>query len=61
VRISFRSKGDFAVNEFSRKYFNGGGHANASGGESYMSLEKTLVQFRELLPLYQDKLRDYEV
>ncbi len=60
IRISFRSKGDFAVNEFSRKYFNGGGHANASGGESYMSLEKTLEQFRELLPLYQDKLRDYE-
>ncbi len=61
VRISFRSKGNFAVNEFSRKYFNGGGHANASGGESYMSLDNTLKHFKELLPLYQHNLRDYEV
>jgi len=60
VRISFRSKGNFAVNDFSRKYFNGGGHANASGGESFLSLEETVRRFRELLALYNDQLNDYE-
>ena len=61
VRISFRSKGDFAVNVFSKKYFNGGGHANASGGESYQSITDTIKRFKELLPVYQAKLCDYEV
>jgi bifunctional oligoribonuclease and PAP phosphatase NrnA len=60
VRISFRSKGNFAVNDFSRKYFNGGGHANASGGESYLSMEETVKRFKELLPGYKDQLADYE-
>jgi bifunctional oligoribonuclease and PAP phosphatase NrnA len=58
IRISFRSKGDFAVNEFSQKYFNGGGHRNASGGESNDSLTNTIKRFRELLPFYKDKLCD---
>ena len=32
IKISFRSQGDFDVNLFSKTYFNGGGHKNASGG-----------------------------
>jgi len=60
VRISFRSKGDFAVNKFSRKYFNGGGHANASGGESYLSIADTVRRFKELLPSYKDELSRHE-
>lgn len=60
IRISFRSKGNFAVNEFSRKYFHGGGHVNASGGESYLSMEETVKRFKALLPTYKDKLSDYE-
>ena len=39
--MSFRSKGDFSVNDFARKYFNGGGHLNASGGMSMKTLEET--------------------
>jgi phosphoesterase RecJ-like protein len=39
---SFRSKGNFDTNAFARKYFNGGGHYNASGGRSSDSLEKTV-------------------
>ena len=42
IRMSFRSKGNFNVNEFARTYFSGGGHANAAGGKSDESLEKTL-------------------
>ncbi|MBN2349596.1 MAG: DHH family phosphoesterase [Bacteroidales bacterium] len=56
VKISFRSKGNFAVNEFSKKYFNGGGHKNAAGGESYVSLEKTLETFINLLPEFEKEL-----
>lgn len=43
---SFRSKGGFDTNTFARKYFNGGGHYNASGGRSNDSLEKTVEHFK---------------
>jgi bifunctional oligoribonuclease and PAP phosphatase NrnA len=46
---SFRSKGDFDVNTFARKYFEGGGHYNASGGRSSDSLEKTVQRFIEVM------------
>ena len=45
IKISFRSKGDFKVNIFASKYFNGGGHENASGGISKLSLEETVEKF----------------
>ena len=57
VKISFRSRGNFDVNDFSTKYFNGGGHLNASGGEWKQSLDNTIERFVELLPLYSDKLK----
>lgn len=50
VRISFRSKGDFSVNELARTYFDGGGHKNAAGGNSYTTLIKTKRYFESLLP-----------
>ena len=46
---SFRSKGDFDCNIFARKYFEGGGHYNASGGRSSDSLEKTVERFKQAL------------
>lgn len=49
VKISFRSKGDYAVNELSNKYFNGGGHKNAAGGQSKKSLKETLKYFKEII------------
>lgn len=54
VKISLRSKGDFAVNKIASEYFNGGGHANASGGESYESLENTVNKFVNLLPKFKE-------
>lgn len=57
IKASFRSKGQFAVNEVSEKYFNGGGHRNAAGGEFYASLEETLAQFEKLLPEFEEKLK----
>lgn len=45
IKISFRSKGSFDVNEYARKYFNGGGHINAAGGRSNESLTATIQNF----------------
>ncbi|RYE23839.1 MAG: bifunctional oligoribonuclease/PAP phosphatase NrnA [Sphingobacteriales bacterium] len=49
VKLSFRSKGDFDVSSFSRQYFNGGGHFNASGGRSAESFLDTVTHFKEIL------------
>ena len=56
IKLSFRSIGDFNVNELARKYFEGGGHKNASGGSSKLTLENTLTKFLEVLPFYKDQL-----
>jgi phosphoesterase RecJ-like protein len=56
IKISFRSLGDFSVNDLARKYFEGGGHKNASGGSSKKSLQDTLRKFLEILPEYKEKL-----
>jgi len=54
---SFRSKGDFDCNEFARKYFEGGGHFNASGGRSSDSLEETVKKFKKVLKENQHLLQ----
>jgi len=56
IKISFRSKGDFSVNEFARAHFNGGGHTNAAGGRSELSLEATVEKFISILPQYKQQL-----
>ena len=56
IRLSFRSKGDFSVNDVAREHFNGGGHKNAAGGDSFDSLEKTIQKLQDLLPAYKDNL-----
>lgn len=49
IKISFRSEGNFDVNEFSRNHFNGGGHINAAGGKSFLTLTETIQKFEEKL------------
>ena len=56
IKISFRSKGSFSVNEFSRAHFNGGGHNNAAGGRSETTLNATVEKFLSILPTYKDAL-----
>lgn len=56
VKISFRSKGDFSVDALASKYFNGGGHINAAGGESALSLDDTLSLFINKLEEYKHDL-----
>jgi len=56
IKISFRSKGKFSVNQFSRKHFEGGGHDNAAGGKANMSLTETVTKFTGLLSEYKKDL-----
>lgn len=58
IRISFRSKGTFSVNDFARKYYEGGGHKNAAGGNSYVSMENTIAKFEDLLPYHIDEIKN---
>ena len=57
IKISFRSVGDFSVNQFARNHFEGGGHDNAAGGKSDQSLEKTVDRFTSLLKKYENSLK----
>lgn len=56
IKLSFRSLGTFSVNELARKYFEGGGHRNASGGQSKLSLDETLKKLLAVLPEYKQQL-----
>ena len=58
IKISFRSKGDFKVNIFASKYFNGGGHEHASGGISKLSLKETEKKF--VTDITQYIIQNYE-
>ena len=49
IKISFRSQGDFDVNQFARDHFNGGGHRNAAGGKSELSMGETVTKFEDLV------------
>jgi len=49
VKLSLRSKGDYAVNEILSAHFKGGGHKNAAGGASFTGLSSTLKKLKKIL------------
>jgi phosphoesterase RecJ-like protein len=59
-KCSFRSKGGFDVNTFARKYFSGGGHFNAAGGQSKDSLDAVVAQFKAAMAENKDQLSNYQ-
>lgn len=59
-KCSFRSKGDFDVNTFARKYFSGGGHFNAAGGQSKESLENVVEIFKTAMKENRNQLSTYK-
>ena len=59
-KCSFRSKGSFDVNTFARKYFNGGGHFNAAGGQSKEPLDAVVAKFKEAMTENKDQLSNYQ-
>ncbi|MBR3647691.1 MAG: DHH family phosphoesterase [Paludibacteraceae bacterium] len=52
IKISFRSQGNRPVNIFAHEFFNGGGHMNAAGGESFSTMDSTVK-------LFEDHFRDF--
>lgn len=60
VKISFRSFGEFSVRDLASAHFNGGGHRNASGGRTNLTLDDTVDQFLKFLPFYKTQLLSVE-
>jgi phosphoesterase RecJ-like protein len=58
IKMSFRSKGNVDVNSFAREHFNGGGHFNASGGQSSQSFLETIVRFKQILSEFHAQLNN---
>jgi bifunctional oligoribonuclease and PAP phosphatase NrnA len=56
VKISFRSVGTFSVRDLASANFSGGGHKNASGGRSDLSITETVQKFLSVLPEYKELL-----
>jgi phosphoesterase RecJ-like protein len=56
IRLSFRSKGDLSVNRIAREHFNGGGHKNAAGGDSFISLDNTVKKLIEVIAQYREDI-----
>ena len=59
-KSSFRSKDGFDVNTFARKYFNGGGHFNAAGGQNREPLEDVVAKFITAMKENKEQLSNYQ-
>lgn len=53
IKISFRSKKNIDVSTFAKTFFEGGGHRNAAGGVSFLSLKETEQKFLNHLSNYK--------
>jgi phosphoesterase RecJ-like protein len=61
IRVSPRSRGDVVdVNMFARRYFGGGGHKNAAGGKSFVSLAETVEHFKRAAAEYLAELGELD-
>jgi len=58
IKLSFRSTGDFSVNDLANQYFDGGGHKNAAGGTSKDTLENTLQKLLAILTKFAPQLKN---
>jgi len=56
IKLSLRSKGDFSVQKLASQHFNGGGHKNASGGRSDLSLEDTMKKIVDLANTHKSEI-----
>jgi phosphoesterase RecJ-like protein len=56
IRMSFRSKGQFSVNDLARKHFSGGGHRNAAGGRNFLTINESIKLIKKVLAEYEEEL-----
>lgn len=50
IKFSFRSQGNFPVNIIANRFFSGGGHENAAGGEFVGSIDEAIALLEKILP-----------
>ena len=56
LRLSFRSKGNFSVNDLARNHFNGGGHRNAAGGKTNEDVDSLISRLNGILENQKEDL-----
>lgn len=56
VWVSLRSVDRFPCNEMAARFFNGGGHLNASGGRLYCSIDEAVKVAEQAIEAYRDML-----
>ena len=49
IKVSCRSQGDFSVSDICAKYFGGGGHKNAAGGDFFGTMDEAVAVFHQLV------------
>ncbi len=57
VRVSLRSVDDFPCNEMAARFFNGGGHKNASGGKLQCSMDEAIRVAQKAIQAYASLLK----
>ncbi len=60
IKVSMRSQGEFSVRDLCEKYFNGGGHLNASAGEFYGTLDEAVNAYYAMLLKEKNNLLEYK-
>ena len=55
IKISCRSQGEFSVSDICARYFGGGGHQNAAGGEFAGTLDEAVAVFHQILADLQEQ------
>ena len=57
IWVSLRSVDDFPCNEVAARFFNGGGHLNASGGKLQCTLAEAVDVVKQAFVAFEDRLR----
>ena len=57
IWVSLRSVDDFPCNEVAARFFNGGGHLNASGGKLACTLDEAVRIVHQAFLAFEDKLK----
>lgn len=57
IWVSLRSVDQFPCNEVAARFFNGGGHLNASGGRLYCSMEEAVKIAQQAILAFENQLK----
>ncbi|MCR5849953.1 MAG: DHH family phosphoesterase [Bacteroidaceae bacterium] len=57
MKLSLRSVGDFPCDQMASRFFNGGGHKNASGGKLQCTMEEAITRVNAAIDTYADLLK----